>query len=102
MDWREMIDEANAGTPRPRPSGQASGAQSLPQTPLLGTTMYICKNNAVVTREIESQQHEILRKIAPGERVVVVNIGTTSTGQRRAQTKDGWISIVSANGTILL
>ena len=63
---------------------------------------YVCQRDAAVTRELESAEPEVVRVIAPGERVAALEVRATSNGQRRARTADGWVSLVAGSGVILL
>jgi hypothetical protein len=67
-------------------------------------TEYICSSDAVVTVDLESTitAHKIVKKLSIGQRVQVIEVRTTSNGQQRAQTPDGWVSVVSTNGKRLL
>ena len=100
-DQAEAALEAAGGDVR-RAVEMITETSPVASTPWLGSSFYICRSNAVVTAALEAKQHTVLKKILPGQRVHVLNVAETATGQKRAQTKDGWISVVSANGTVLL
>ena len=63
---------------------------------------YLVRNTAAVTKELEADTPLIVAELQQGERVAVRSVQRTAAGQFRAETAQGWVSLVAGNGTVLL
>lgn len=62
-------------------------------------------SDALVTKDVDpldGQAHEVVAMCHSGEHLAVIDTALAANGTRRVRTAEGWISIVSNNGTVLL
>ena len=68
-----------------------------------GHLKFWCVSHAGVTEELEPLVPVIfIQVLQPDDIVLVLEISSMRNGKRRARTKFGWVSLVSANGTVLM
>eukprot|EP01051_Picozoa_sp_SAG22_P010897 SAG22_NODE_1010_length_6043_cov_2.870962_3_plen_917_part_00 len=71
----------------------------------LGIRRYRVVSDALVTSKLEppaGQSPEVVTMCHRGELLAALDSATTAAGQTRVRTAEGWISVVSNNGTVLL